>query len=88
VSEGTGDIELTGYATKFDAIISGSGDLESRGLKAQMTTLNISGSNTAVVNASQRLKVDIVGMADVYYSGDPQEVVKDILGVGTVQKLE
>jgi hypothetical protein len=53
-----------------------------------MTTLNISGSNTAVVNASQRLKVDIVGMADVYYSGDPQEVVKDILGVGTVQKLE
>jgi hypothetical protein len=88
ISEGTGDIELTGYATKFDAVISGGGDLESRGLKAQTTTLNISGSNTAVVNAAQSLKVDLVGMADVYYSGDPPEVVTDILGVGTVQRLE
>jgi hypothetical protein len=34
------------------------------------------------------LKVDLVGMADVYYSGDPPEVVTDILGVGTVQRLE
>jgi len=88
VSEGTGDIELTGWATRFDAVISGSGDLESRGLKAQFTTLNISGSNSANVHASESLKVDIVGIADVYYTGNPQEVIKDILGVGSLNKIE
>jgi len=88
VSEGTGDIELTGWATRFDAVISGSGDLESRGLKTQHTTLNISGSNSANVHASESLKVNIVGIADVYYSGNPQEVIKDILGVGSLNKIE
>ena len=85
--EGAGDIELTGYATRFDANISGSGDLESRGLKAQITTLNISGSSSANVHAAKTLKVDIVGAADVYYSGDPQEVSQDILGVGSLNKI-
>ncbi|MCK4837244.1 MAG: DUF2807 domain-containing protein [Desulfobulbaceae bacterium] len=88
VAEGSGDIELTGWATRFDADVSGSGDLESRGLKAQHTTLNVSGSNTANVHASESLKVNIVGIADVYYSGDPQEVIKDILGVGSLNKIE
>lgn len=88
VLEGAGDIELTGWATRFDADISGSGDLESRGLKAQHTTLNVSGSSSANVHAAQTLAVDIVGIADVYYSGNPQEVTKDILGVGSLNKIE
>ena len=88
VLEGAGDIELTGWATRFEADISGSGDLESRGLKAQFTTLNVSGSSSANVHASESLNVSIVGIADVYYSGDPQEVIKDILGVGSLNKIE
>ncbi|MEN8134399.1 MAG: head GIN domain-containing protein [Thermodesulfobacteriota bacterium] len=88
VAEGSGDIELTGWATRFDADISGSGDLESRGLKAQFTTLNVSGSNSANVHASESLNVSIVGIADVYYSGNPQKVSKDILGVGSLNKIE
>jgi hypothetical protein len=86
--EGTGDIELTGWATRFEADISGSGDLESRGLKAQFTTLNISGSNSANVHASESLNVSIVGIGDVYYSGNPQEVIQDILGVGSLNKIK
>jgi hypothetical protein len=86
--EGAGDIELTGWATRFEADISGSGDLESRGLKAQFTTLNVSGSSSANVHASESLNVSIVGIADVYYSGNPQEVIKDILGVGSLNKIE
>ncbi len=88
LSEGSGDIELTGWSTRFDADISGSGDLESRGLKAQFTTLNISGSNSANVHASESLEVNIVGIADVYYSGNPKEVIKDILGAGSLNKIE
>lgn len=88
VLEGVGDIELTGYATRFDADISGSGDLESRGLKAQHTTLNVSGSSSANVHAAQTLAVDIVGIADVYYSGNPAKVTETILGVGSLNKIK
>lgn len=88
ISEGAGDIELTGWATRFDANISGSGDLESRGLKAHTTTLNISGGSSANIHASKSLAVYIIGTSDVYYSGDPQEVVKDILGAGSLNKIE
>ncbi|MDF1577164.1 MAG: DUF2807 domain-containing protein [Desulfobulbales bacterium] len=88
VLEGAGDIELTGYTRKFDADISGSGDLETRGLKTEETTLNISGTSNANVHAAQILTVNIVGVADVYYTGDPGQVYKDILGAGTLNKIE
>ncbi len=88
VLEGAGDIELTGYANRFDADISGSGDLETRGLKTEETTLNISGTSNANVNAAQVLSVNIVGIADVYYTGDPDQIHKDILGAGTLNKIE
>jgi len=86
--EGAGDIELTGYAKIFDADISGSGDLESRGLKTVETYLNISGTSSANVHAAGVLSVNIVGIADVYYTGDPIEVHKDILGAGSLNKIE
>lgn len=85
--EGAGDIELTGWATRFDANISGSGDLESRGLKTQTTVLNISGAGYLNVHAAKTLKVDIVGSAEVNYTGDPPEVIQDILGIGSLNKI-
>lgn len=87
VLEGAGDIELTGYAKTFDAVISGSGDLESRGLKTHTTRLNISGAGSANVHAADTLDVEIVGAADVYYSGDPKNVIENILGVGSLNKI-
>jgi hypothetical protein len=88
VLEGAGDIELTGYAKRLDADISGSGDLETRGLKTEETTLNISGTSSANVHAARVLSVNIVGIADVYYTGDPEQVHKDILGAGSLHKIE
>jgi len=85
---GASDVELSGQTHVFDAEISGAGDLESRGLKSGTTILNISGTGTANVHASESLQVEVVGVADVNYSGNPKEVIKDILGVGSVNKLD
>lgn len=88
VAEGSGDIELTGYAESFTAVINGTGDLESRGLRTADTTMNITGSSSSNVTASKSLRVSIVGIADVYYSGNPEEVHEDIIGAGSLNRIE
>lgn len=79
---GSSDVELSGTAHILDATITGAGELRAKDLKTRETILNISGSSTADVHATERLKVDIVGVADVNYFGHPKKIEKEILGVG------
>lgn len=79
---GSGEVELSGIAIGFDATMSGAGDLEAKELKTKETVLNITGTGTANVHASERLKVKITGVADVNYFGNPKKIEKEIIGVG------
>ena len=88
LQEGAGDIELAGHSRTFDAEISGSGDLQAQYLKSEKTTLNLTGSSDANVYATETLEVHILGVAEVNYFGNPKKVIKDILGVGDLNKME
>lgn len=79
---GSGDVELSGITIGFDATMSGAGDLEAKDLKTRETVLNITGTGTANVHATERLKVKITGVADVNYFGKPKKIEKEIIGVG------
>lgn len=79
---GTADVELSGTAVVLDATMSGAGNLEARDLKTKETILNISGTGTANVHATEKLKVEIYGVADVNYFGHPKVIDQAILGVG------
>lgn len=85
---GSSDVELSGAALTLDASISGAGDLNAKNLKTRETILNISGSGTANVHATEKLKVDIVGVADVNYFGHPKVIEKEILGVGEINPMD
>jgi len=85
---GSSTVELSGAAHTLDATISGAGDLKAKDLKTRETILNISGSGTATVHATEKLKVDIVGVADVNYFGRPKKIEKEILGVGELKPMD
>lgn len=85
---GSSDVELKGAAYSLEATISGAGTLRAESLKTRETLLNISGTGTANVNASEKLNVDIIGVADVYYFGNPKKIEKNILGVGELIAVE
>jgi len=85
---GSSDVELSGSAEVFEASISGAGDLNAKNLKTKGSALNISGTGTANVYATDKLKVDIMGVADVNYFGHPKKIEKQILGVGNLNAMD
>lgn len=85
---GSSDVELTGRAITLDGTISGSGDLHAKNLKTKESLLNVSGSGTANVYATDRLKVEIVGISDVNYFGHPQKIEKEIIGAGNLNPMD
>lgn len=85
---GSSDVELAGHAGALEATLSGAGDLRAKNLKTEETALNISGSSTANVYATEKLKVEIIGAADVNYFGHPKKLEKQILGVGDLNEMD
>jgi len=85
---GSGDVELSGAAHTLDVTMSGAGDLKAKNLKTRETILNISGSGTVNVYATEKLKVDIIGVGDVNYFGHPKKIEKEILGVGDLNEMD
>ena len=88
VSTDSGDISLTGQTYLLSAEVSGINDLNAGELKTWETNLHLSGNGMANITVSEKLTVNIVGLADVYYSGDPKEIIKDFIGAGTLNKIE
>ena len=82
---GSGQINLKGRTKKFEGSVSGSGDLKCRELLAEHSNVKISGSGTAHVFASVRLKATTTGSGNIFYSGNPtfQEIKKN--GSGSIQ---
>lgn len=83
---GSGDVKLQGTTKSFRAEIRGSGDVKAYDLLAEETNIRISGSGSADVTASVKLKVSIAGSGDVRYKGDPQ-IDSNIAGSGSVKKV-
>jgi len=84
---GSSDVGVTGKAKNLEAGISGAGNLDARDLKTEETDLNISGSGSADVYAREKLKVEIVGVGEVNYYGNPKKIEKQIIGVGNLNPM-
>ena len=88
VSTSSGDIELSGSAGIFDAEITGSGDMEFESLNTRQALINTAGNGMITIRATDKLQVDILGGADIYYYGSPREVVENIVGAGSLSISE
>lgn len=70
---GSGRLTVVGQATRFKADLHGSGDLEAEHLAAEQTAVNLSGSGTSVVQASDSAQVNVTGSGDVQVLGNPSQ---------------
>ena len=58
---------------------------KARGLQARIVEISITGAGSAVVNASNTLRVAITGAGDVTYFGNPKTVERHISGAGSIR---
>ena len=85
---GAGYIELFGKVEQFNADLSGAGRLVARELYARFVDIDASGASNAEIYCSERLVVDMSGVGNIEYYGDPEEVKTNISGLGNVTKRD
>lgn len=84
---GSGDIKLTGRAETQSVSLSGSGDFSGRGLLTANTSVRISGSGDAIVNASSQINAAISGSGDITYTGGAKQVSTSKTGSGDINRF-
>jgi RNA polymerase sigma factor (sigma-70 family) len=82
---GAGTITLDGSSDQLNIKVPGSGDIKAGKLQVHAASINIGGSGSVSVNASDKLSVTINGSGSIEYSGNPV-VTKSINGSGSVRK--
>jgi hypothetical protein len=84
---GTGSLDADGEVDALTIDVSGAASIRAAGLKAKDVTVDLSGTSTAEVFASNSLQANVSGAGTIRYAGNPKTVQPTIAGVGTVEKL-
>jgi hypothetical protein len=66
-------------------VVSGAGDVRLDQLVAREAKVEVSGAGSVHVHATDSLTASVSGVGDVVYSGRPEDVQKDVSGVGDVR---
>lgn len=83
---GSGDINLSGETKDAEINIAGTGNYNASDLKSENTKVDIAGSGDVKLFAGLKLEINIAGIGNVFYLGDPV-ITQKIAGTGKVQKL-
>lgn len=83
---GSGDVKLNGRASTSSVGLSGSGDYNARDLVTANTTVHVSGSGDASVNASSGVVASVSGSGDVHYTGGAEHIIKSKSGSGDIER--
>lgn len=79
--DGKGDITLRGTTDVFEVRIDGLGDVEAFALESKEVKIRVDGLGKTEVTAVDELDVNIDGIGNVYYKGEPT-IYKEIDGIG------
>ncbi|RLD34617.1 MAG: hypothetical protein DRI72_02400 [Bacteroidetes bacterium] len=86
ISEGSGNINLAGYARECNITLLASGNVYARNLESATCVVVSEGSGNITVNVTVSLSVIIKGSGNVYYSGNPPVIEEIITGSGLLIK--
>jgi len=81
---GSGNMKLSGHAETSSVAVSGSGDYSGHDVTTVSTTVQVSGSGNASINASSSITAATSGSGDVRYTGGASHVVKSKSGSGDI----
>lgn len=83
---GASDIDLEGETDKLYVELSGAGSVRARELIANDVKVDISGAASATVYAKESLDAGVSGVGSVNYYGNPDKVISDVSGVGSITR--
>lgn len=81
---GTGFIKLSGIVEKEVLNLSGAGKLNASNLKSKDCDIKLSGIGSAQVYVEDHLDAYLSGVGGIKYRGNPNTVVRDVAGIGTI----
>jgi len=84
---GSGDIRLSGQAEVSNVHVSGSGDFLGRDLITSETTVRVSGSGDATVNAGKKIDAGVAGSGDIRFIGGARQVSTIKSGSGDIRRI-
>jgi hypothetical protein len=82
---GSGELKVKGAANYVDFGISGSGTIHSEEFLAKNARVRVSGSGAAHVFAMESIDANVSGSGNVYYYGNPENIISNSSGSGTIQ---
>ena len=82
---GSGSVRASGSASVANIAVSGSGQFEGKNLKTNTSSIKVSGSGDASINADEQLNAVLSGSGNISYSGNPQ-VNQTKSGSGRISK--
>jgi hypothetical protein len=83
---GTADLNLKGHSHISYLYSAGYGPADLSQLQTEFTYMTNNSTNNCRINCDLELHVEIFNVGDVYYSGDPQEIHRNITGSGQLYK--
>jgi hypothetical protein len=87
-SKAAGEIFLSGHCGRLIINIDGAVNLDASALAAETAVINAAGATNVKVNASKALDASASGAASIYYKNNPEKIVKNIDGAGSVNPIE
>ncbi len=85
-ASGASKIKIDGEAKTFKSNASGASGIDAENLRVENAEVEASGASSTTVSASGELKANASGASNIYYTGEPKNVVKDASGASSVKK--
>lgn len=83
---GAGDTTLEGTAVEQNVTLNGAGEYDASDLNCERITIKSSGAGSASVRASKAIDAKATGASNIRYYGDPEKVMVNSSGAGSVRK--
>ncbi|MDX5339731.1 MAG: DUF2807 domain-containing protein [Cyclobacteriaceae bacterium] len=81
-----GNMTLKGRSDRFNLENEGIGNIDASGLTAQKVDLKSSGIGRVSVHCEGELSLEVSGIGEVKYTGNPTVIKEDISGIGKVSR--
>lgn len=79
---------FAGKAKIFALNLGGNSMINAKGLVAENVNINLAGKNYITVNASDSLQISGVGNNEVFYAGNPKNVINNSIGWNKISQLQ
>ncbi|MDR1344676.1 MAG: DUF2807 domain-containing protein [Tannerellaceae bacterium] len=85
---GSGRMNMGGHVEKLSFEIAGSGKIRAFDLQAEDVEVEIAGSGNIEISVNNSISAEIAGSGSIKYKGDPSHINKDVMGSGTIKKVD